>query len=79
LTARNELPNLFVRSGDLHLVRGTASNVGANTYGWSTYTATFPSSTDIGGYNLFITPGNVRVSFGPNALWVGFPIRCLAY
>ncbi len=72
-------PLSFVRSGGVALDYGSLRRFGLNGYGWSSISVAFTSVTSATAYALAFNASGVYPSDGPNARWVGFPIRCLAY
>ncbi len=72
-------PLSFVRSGGVNLSYGSLRGFGFDGYGWSSISVAFTSVTSATAYDLHLNASGIGSSHGPNARWVGFPIRCLAY
>ena len=72
-------PLSFVRSGFVDLYYGSLRAFGIYGYGWSSSSVAFTSVTSATAYYLGFNASGIGSSHGPNARWVGFPIRCLAY
>ena len=69
----------FVRSGLVGLNRSSTRNLGDLGFGWSRIAKTYSSPTSANAYNLRFSIGGVSPSYGPDARWYGFPVRCLVY
>jgi len=71
---------IFVRSGyvDLPNTAGTLRYAGLDGYEWSSRGAAYTSSTSAAAYYLEFNDSTVYPSGGPDARWVGFPLRCLS-
>ncbi len=72
---------IFVRSGFIYYLYGSARDLSFASYYWSTTTSTVydTGSNGIAGYYLRFNTSNVNSSRGPNDRYFAFPIRCLAY
>ena len=69
------LSSLFVRSGYANLYDGSLRYFGVSGCGWSSISVAFTSVTSATAYLLAFNASGVYPSYGPNARWVGFPIR----
>ncbi len=67
----------FVRSGLVGLNRGSTRNLGDLGFNWSRSSNDYSSVTWATAYNLRFSIGGVSPSYGPDARWYGFPVRCL--
>ena len=72
-------PLSFVRSGFVDLYYGSLRAFGIYGYGWSSSSVAFTSVTSATAYGLHFNASGVYPSYGPDARWLAFPIRCLAY